>query len=377
MNRAPGLSEPEYYSFRLLSEVEGIGAVKIKNLYAYFSSFSEVFTAAMETLIKVEGISRELAARIKKKELNNEELKNRIAFESHKLLVLEGRCITLWDAEYPAFLKKIYDPPLAIFILGSITPADEKAIGIVGTRQPTHYGKQAAEQFAGDMVKAGWTIVSGLARGIDTVAHEAALKAGGRTIAVLGSGLDNIYPPENKKLAETIIKHGAIISEYPIGAQPDAINFPKRNRIISGLSKGVVIVETKTTGGALITAKYAMDQNREVYAVPGSIFSAYSEGTNMIIERSQAKLVRSAEDILEDFGESPAKRQKVKEREELRHSLNLFEQKLVSCLSDQPLSIDKLSQMTSFSISDCLVHLLSLEFKGMVRQLPGKMFVLE
>ncbi len=374
---SPGLSEQEYYWFRLLAEVEGIGAVKIKNLYSFFSSFSDVFTAPVETLVKVDGISRELACRILKKNPVNEELKNRIAFESHKLLVLEGRCITIWDAEYPEFLKKIYDPPLVIYVLGSILPEDEKAIGIVGTRQPTHYGRQAAELFATDLVKAGWTIISGLARGIDTVAHEAALKARGRTIAVLGSGLDNIYPAENKKLAEAIIKRGAIISEYHIGAQPDAINFPKRNRIISGLSKGVLIVETKITGGALITAKYASDQNREVYAVPGSIFSAYSEGTNMIIERCQAKLVRNAEDILEDFGESPAKRIKVKERDEIRHSLNLFEQKLLSCLSDQPVSIDKLSQITSFSISDCLVHLLSLEFKGLVRQLPGKMFILE
>lgn len=376
-NRATGLSEEEYFFFRLLSEVEGIGAIKIKNLHNSFSNFHSVFSASTDELMHVEGISHELARRIRQSPKSDAALSKKIAEEAHTLNSLNGRCLMFWEAEYPTPLKRIYDPPVALYILGELLPADELALGIVGTRQPTAYGRQAAGHFAKDLASAGWTIISGLARGIDTIAHESALKEGTRTIAVLGSGLDNIYPPENRNLAEAIIRNGAIISEYPIGVQPDAINFPKRNRIISGLSKGVLIVETKLTGGALITAKYATDQNREVYAVPGSIFSSFSEGTNMLIERSQAKLVRSAEDILEDFSPQPGVKQKPKPREEFVHTLNLFEQKLVSCLSDQPITIDKLSQMTSFSISDCLVHLLSLEFKGIVRQLPGKMFILE
>lgn len=372
-----GLNEESYFFFRLLSEIEGIGVVKIKNLYKYFTSFPAIFSASLKELTLVEGISPELASRIHGADKISQDLKKRITKESNTLFELGGRCVMIWDEEYPARLKKIYDPPIALYILGNIIKEDENSIGVVGTRQPSPYGKQSAEFFSKELVKSGWTVVSGLARGIDTAAHIGALKAGGRTIAVLGSGLDKVYPAENKKLADAIVKNGAVITEYPIGTKPDAGNFPKRNRIISGLSRGVLIVETKVSGGALITARYAIDQNREVYAVPGSVFYAGAEGGNLIIKKSEAKLVSKVSDILEDFGDVPMMQGKAKEAPKVHHNLNLFEQKIVKCLSEQAISIDNIAHMTSFSVSDCLVNLLQLEFKGIVKQLPGKMFILE
>ncbi len=372
-----GLVNREYYAFRLLAEVEGIGAVKIKSLYTAFSSLEPIFSASIQELSNIDGITHELAFRVKRKFTEETDLLAKLEKEFIKLSSLGGRCITLWDDEYPPMLKKIYDPPLALYILGEIIPQDEKGIGIVGTRLPTSYGRQAAEKFSKELSEAGWTIISGMARGIDTAAHEAALRARGRTIAVLGSGLDKIYPAENKGLSDAIVRNGAVITEYPIGTGPDGVNFPKRNRIISGLSKGVLIVEAKNTGGALITAKYAADQNREVFAVPGSIFSPNSDGTNLIIKRCEAKPVSRTSDIQEEFGEEQKSIAQKKQKEAVAQNLNLFEQKIVSCLSEHPVAIDKLAHLTLFSISDCLVYLLMLEFKGVVRQLPGKMFILE
>jgi len=198
----------------------------------------------------------------------------------------------------------------------------------------------------------------------------------GRTIAVLGSGVDVIYPSENKNLSEDILKNGALISEFPIGTIPDAPNFPKRNRIISGLSRGVVVVETGLTGGAMITAKLALDQGREVFAVPGNIGVRQSEGTLALIQRGEAKLVINTNDILVEIGAQKAKHNESAEREKMLNSLNLFEQKLMQVLSQEPMQIDIIANVTSLSVSDCLVYLLSLEFKGLIQQLPGKMFVI-
>jgi len=218
------------------------------------------------------------------------------------------------------------------------------------------------------------TVTSGMARGIDTIAHKGALSKNGRTVAILGSGLDVIYPDENKPLFEMICENGAVISEYPLGTKPDAQNFPKRNRIISGLSIGTVIIESRLTGGAIQTAALALEQNREVFAVPGNLGVVQSEGTNSLIQKGEAKLITNAEDI---FVELNLKIQPEigKNIPKPKIELNFFEQNLLELLNDQPKHIDKISIEAKMSAADCLVHLLSLEFRDLVRQLPGKNFV--
>jgi DNA processing protein len=214
-----------------------------------------------------------------------------------------------------------------------------------------------------------------MARGIDSISHRASLINNGRTIAVIGSGLDRIYPPENKKLFDEIAEKGLIISEYEPGTGPDAVNFPKRNRIISGLSLGCILIETGITGGGMQTAALALDQNREVFAVPGCIGIKQSEGTNLLIKKGEARLITNAEDVLLDLA---LKLKPVigKNIPRVHQDLNLFEQKIIDSLKNEPLQIDKISLITGISTSDCLVNLLSLEFKGAVKQLPGKVFAI-
>jgi len=214
-----------------------------------------------------------------------------------------------------------------------------------------------------------------MARGIDSIAHKATLKAGKRTIAIIGSGLDVIYPPENKKLFDEISENGLIISEYELGMKPNAENFPKRNRIISGLSLGCIVVETGIAGGAMQTASFALDQNREVFAVPGNLNVKQSEGTNLLIQRGEAKLIRNSEDVLLEL-ELKLKPIIGKNIQKPKIEMNLFEEKIISVLKNEPVQIDVIALSTNLNTSDCLVHLLSLEFKGLVKQLPGKMFAL-
>ena len=285
--------------------------------------------------------------------------------------------VTFWDAEYPDPLKRIYDPPPFLFMNGALRPQDAAAIAVVGTRNPTAYGTHVAQRFAADLAGKGLTVVSGLARGIDTVAHWAALRAGGRTAAIIGSGIDVIYPTENADLARRLANQGALISEFTMGAKPDAVNFPQRNRIISGMSLGTVVIETGVEGGAMITARSALDQNREVFAVPSPLSPAGRSGTNLLIREGSATLVESIDDILQEL--APKLTGLIPD---LPHAprlplppLTLFEQKLFDVLDDHPQHIDLVAEHSGFSTAEALVHLLSLEFKGAVRQLPGKLFL--
>lgn len=360
--------------YSLLS-VEGVGPGKIRNLLSKFRSTDKILAANYNSLIEVEGISTNLARRIQK--INNQRLKIKdgVEAELEKLEKLGGRIITVWDEEFPSLLKKIFDPPLMLQIKGEILKKDDYSIAMVGTRQPTNYGKIQAEKFATDLVRQNITTVSGMARGIDSIVHKVSLKNGGRTIAVIGSGLDVIYPPENKKLFEQIAEKGAVISEFPLGTKPDAPNFPKRNRLISGLSLGCIIIETGIAGGAMQTASFALDQNREVFALPGNVGVKQSDGTNLLIQKGEAELVRSAEDVLIEL-ELKLKPVLGKNIPKQQVDLNLFEEKLLNILDSEALQIDKIAAEAKLSTSDCLVHLLSLEFKGMIKQLPGKMFAL-
>ncbi len=359
----------------LLLSVERIGPTKLRGLLNKFKKIENILSANVRDIASVDGIGLNLAERIQRINFNREIVKNKTRFEIEKLKKLNGEITTIWDREYPSLLKKIYDPPLIIYTIGKFAEEDKNSISIVGTRNPTNYGKIQAERITQELAKQGITIVSGLARGIDSVAHRTALKTDGRTIAIIGSGLDVIYPPENRKLFYDISKHGVIVSEFSLGRKPDAQNFPRRNRIISGLSLGTVVIETGLPGGALQTASFALDQNREVFAVPGNLGTKQSEGTNKLIQKGEAKLVTNSEDILVELKlkiHPPVNKRSTKSKIEL----NLFEEKILDSLQTQQLHIDKIASQTKISTSDCLVHLLSLEFKGMVKQLPGKTFAL-
>jgi DNA processing protein len=359
----------------LLLSVEGIGPGKLRNLLAKFRTTKNILHADYQSLLNVEGISTNLARRIRKAAQGKEEIERFTEKELKNIEKLGGKLITIWDKEYPALLKKIYDPPILFYILGELTESDQFAIAVVGTRQPTNYGKIQAERISADLAKQRITIISGMARGIDSIAHNAAIKSGGRTIAVVGSGLDVIYPAENRKLFEKIAETGAVVSEFTLGTKPDAQNFPRRNRIISGLSLGVIVIETGATGGAMQTAAFALDQNREVFALPGNVGVRQSDGTNLLIQKSEAELITSAEDVINEL-ELKLKPVLGKNIPKQQVDLSLFEEKIINVMNSEPLHIDKIASSANLSTSDCLVNLLSLEFKGLVKQLPGKMFAL-
>ncbi len=362
-------------NINLLLSVDGIGPGKIRNLLSKFKTTDKILSADFQSLMQVDGISTNLAKRIHRVHLDKNEWMEKTEEELSKIKKLGGNVVTVWDSDFPFLLKKIYDPPLMLFTLGEFKEEDNYSIAVVGTRMPTAYGKIQAEKFASDLSAQGITIVSGLARGIDSIAHNSALKNNGRTIAVIGSGLDVIYPPENKKLFEQIAKNGLIISEFNLGTKPDAQNFPKRNRIISGLSLGTLVVETGKTGGALQTASLSLDQNREVFAIPGNLGVKQSEGTNLLIQKGEAQIVFSSEDILVAL-ELKLKPILGKNIPKPQIELNLFEEKIIGVLSNEPIQIDKIAALTKLSTSECLVNLLSLEFKGVVKQFAGKTFAL-
>jgi DNA processing protein len=289
------------------------------------------------------------------------------------LLVRHGiRAVTLSDSTYPALLKEIDDYPPVLYVRGEFAPVDDWSLAIVGTRRATVYGRQVAEEMAADLSRTGITVVSGLARGIDTVAHRTAWEAGGRTIAVLACGLDMVYPPENLRLAQQIIQHGALVSEYPVGTQPRSEYFPRRNRIMSGLSLGVLIVEGDLRSGAMITARQALDQNREVFAVPGSIMAPGARGPNSLIQRGEAKLVSRVEDILEELNLTM-----VVQHNEAKAALptDASESALLGLISRDPMHIDEIQRGSGLPISTVSSYLAMLELKGIVRQVGGMTYV--
>jgi DNA processing protein len=354
-----------------ISAIPGVGATRIRALVAHFKSTENIFNATKKQLTAVEGIDIKTAQSIKGYsdfDFGTQQL--------GKINQAGGDIIHFWDERYPENLKRIYDPPAFVFVKGTLVKQDKYAIAIVGTRLPSNYGKLVAEKIAKELAQKGLVIVSGLARGIDTISHWAAIQSGGRTIAVMGSGLDHIYPGENKKLAEKIIEQGALISEFPMGTGPDAVNFPRRNRIISGLALGTVVVEAGLKSGALLTANYALEQNREIFAVPGNINSPKSLGTNQII-KDGAKLISSSNDVLIEL--EPQLKHFLKEdeakRKDLPDDLTESENVLLKNLSNEPIHIDKLAKLIGKSTAETLSTLLPLEFKDLVKQLPGKLFV--
>jgi DNA processing protein len=282
------------------------------------------------------------------------------------------KVLTHHDADYPSRLKEIYDYPPLLYVRGSLLPEDEWCLAVVGTRRATVYGRQVAEEIVTDLAQNRITIVSGLARGIDSVAHHSALAAGGRSIAVFACGLDIVYPGENANLALQIMRQGALISEYPLGTRPKADNFPRRNRIMSGLSLGVLVVEAGETSGAMITAHMAVEQNREVFAVPGSILSPASRGTNHLIQEG-AKLVRDCADILEELNLTAVARQL--EMKEIIPASDT-ESLLLKQLSAEPTHIDEVCRSSGLAASTVSSTLAMMELKGLVKQVGAMNYVL-
>lgn len=281
--------------------------------------------------------------------------------------------LTYHDEMYPRRLKEIYDYPPILYVKGSLLPEDEWCLAVVGTRRATIYGKQVTQEMVTDLARSKITIVSGLAKGIDTIAHRAALEAGGRTIAVLACGLDIVYPAENYNLARDIVEKGALISEYPLGAKPHAENFPRRNRILSGLSMGVLVTEADEDSGAMITARDALEQDREVFAVPGSILSPASRGTNRIIQAGEAKLVHKYTDILEELNLTTVTRQ-IEMSEILPETET--EIVLIKQLSAEPVHIDELCLKSGLPAATVSSALAMMELKGMIKQVGTMNYVL-
>ncbi|MFA5114340.1 MAG: DNA-processing protein DprA [Candidatus Margulisiibacteriota bacterium] len=337
-----------------LNKVEGLGPVKLRRLleqYAYPRTICETFNYPV----------------------------GEIAAELENLKRLNARAITLDDRAYPQQLKNIHDPPPILYVKGRLMESDRKALAIVGTRRPTRYGLEMAERFAGQLAGLGITIVSGLALGIDSAAHRGALKAGGRTIAVLGSGIDQVYPASNRELANEIEKHGALVTEFPVGQKPDTWTFPQRNRIISGLSLGVIMVEGHYDSGAMITAKEALDQGREVFAVPGNISLEQSKGPHWLIKQG-AKLVEDIQDVLDELNiQLPTSNIQTKQQisnDNNIQALSPEEKKIMACLSFEPKHLDAIALESELPVQQSSSLIMMLELKKVVRQLPGKLFIL-
>jgi DNA processing protein len=343
----------------------------IEYLIEYFKDITLLWTAPAKEIMNMEGLKYEIKNKLIS--YRNEDYLEKIL---DKIKKLDVEIITVLDEDYPERLRNIDDSPALIYTKGKFKDEDNLSLAIVGSRKATSYGKWASEKISGELAKIGVTIVSGLARGIDTEAHKGALKEGGRTIAVLGSGINEIYPKNNEKLFYEIENSGAVISEFPIDTKPFSHNFPQRNRIISGLSLGVIIVEAGERSGSLITANFAADQGREVFAVPGNINSIFSRGTNRLI-KDGAKIVMDIDDILEEISELKEKVIKVSKKGEIDFSkLEENEAKILKCIVEKPVYCNDIVYITGLDISTVNSVLTALQLKGMIRELGGKIFTL-
>lgn len=358
-----------------LSFIKDVGPITIKRLLSVFHSPERILRATFNELRDVDNISE-----LRAKKIHEFDEWQRVEQELDAIKDSTIRIIKYTDPDYPENLRQIEDSPILLYVNGSLVKEDKYAVAIVGSRNMTLYGKKITEAIASELASYGLTIVSGMARGIDTVSHTSALKAGGRSIAVLGSGLDNPYPPENIKLFESLSNNGCVISEFPLGTPPNKENFPKRNRLISGLSLGVIVVEAAINSGALITANYALEQNREVFAIPGNISSRNSEGTNTLIKKG-AKLVQKVDDILEEItphlkGLLCSAKNSGGTFSENPHGLEITDEEKAICniLDSEPKHIDLIARETNIQPARLLGLLLSLELKGIVKQEEGKRF---
>ncbi|MFH1031322.1 MAG: DNA-processing protein DprA [Chloroflexota bacterium] len=348
------------------SLIPGIGRVRLSQLESHFGNLEEAWKAGTADLKQCGLDSGSVRA------VNAYRPKISLETEMEKLERSGVKIATYHKADYPARLKEIYDYPPVLYIRGSLLPQDEWCIAVVGTRRASVYGRQVTEEIVADLARSKITVASGLAKGIDSIAHNTALEAGGRSLAVFACGLDIVYPAENANLARRVMEQGALISEYPLGSKPKPENFPRRNRILSGLSLGVLVIEAGETSGALITASLALEQNREVFAVPGSILSPASIGTNRLIQEG-AKLVRDYKDILEELNLMTAAHQI--EIKEIIPPTDT-ESQLLKRLSAEPTHIDEVCRSSGLSMPTVSSTLAMMELKGLVKQVGAMNYVL-
>jgi len=379
----PQLNSLDIEKWLKLIRADGVGPATFCKLTKYFGSPDRALGASASQLAKIDGIGFKTAERI---------AATRDKFDVTTELELADKfgvwIINIQDKRYPPVLKQIYDPPPVLYVKGSLSRQDNLAISIVGTRRCSLYGQEQASRLAHLLSSAGFTIISGMARGIDTAAHHGALSANGRTIAVQGCGLANIFPPENKKLFELIAESGDCVSELPLQYEPLSENFPPRNRIIAGLSLGTIVIEAGLNSGALITAKAALENNREVMAVPGKIDSPASKGSHQLIKQG-AKLIESVEDVMEALGyigeqlqsHVSAAAQKASERIEAplfdasQFNLSSDEKMIYDCLDKEPLHVEQIIADTNLPPGSINAGLISLRLKGLIKQLPGNLFL--
>ena len=356
----------------LLALTPGIGPRLRKSLLDHFGSAAAAVSASARELCDVPGIGRKLSENIVQ-----ERSRVDVRAELERCRASGVRIVAESGEGYPEVLRKIHDPPGVLFVRGEVLPSDGLAVAIVGTRHATQYGVTQGERLAAGLARAGYTIVSGLARGIDAVAHRGALKAGGRTLAVLGSGVLNIYPPEHEQLAAEVIAKGALLSENPPDSPPLPGAFPQRNRIVTGLALGVIVVEAADRSGALISARHAMEQGREVFAVPGRVDSRMSRGCHQLI-RDGAKLVETVDDVLEELGPlatpTPLAGQSA-DQPPIRHpaelQLNEPEQAVLAAIHDEPQTIDEVVVTSGLPVQNVLSTISALEMRRLIRRLGG------
>lgn len=358
-----------------LKSVPGIGNLLFKRLYDRFERPENVFSASFKELLHVEGMTRRLAGAIA-----SYRIPDSVEADLERVRQKGIRVITLADREYPQLLRQIPDPPPFLYIYGTLSPTGP-SIAIVGSRNATGYGLATARRLSTDLAALGLTVVSGMAVGIDTAAHEGALRAGGKTIAILGSGLLRIYPRQNLKLAQQIAENGAVATEFATLTEPNAHNFPARNRIISGMCLGTVVVEASRKSGSLITARLALDQNREVFAVPGNVTSFKSMGTHSLIKKG-AKLVVDVDDIMEEIAHGLQARpghDRSAAVPDAKSTIALTpdESQVLDLLEPYPVHIDELVRRSALATGKLSGVLLQLELKGLVEQAPGKLFNLK
>ncbi len=356
-----------------LNLVEHVGPVRVRQLLDHFGDAPAILRASRAQLLQVRGIGEDTANAIA-----NWEKTVDLAGELQRVRDFGCRVLTPADAEYPELLRQIYDPPIALYVKGALTDRDKNAVAMVGSRRTTHYGQETARKLAYQLAYTGVTVVSGGARGIDTAAHQGALSAKGRTVAVLGTGINLVFPPENAELFERIAANGAVITQFPFNRPADKQTFPIRNRIVAGMTLGTVVVEADLNSGALITAGMANDYGRQLFAVPGRVDSPQSKGCHDLIKKG-AKLCESAEDILSEFEYlfPPANRPPTPADTGTLPALELsaHEQTVFALLDTEEKSVDEVIRGSGLPASAVSVALFSLEMKRLVKQLPGKLFV--
>jgi len=363
----------------ILNMISGIGSARLEALLARFNSPASVFQASLRELESIHRIGPSVAEKI----LN---WKEDVDFEKEMTLAERGgvKIITRLDPEFPEILKEIYDPPICLYVRGELPDLNQRSVAIVGSRRMSNYGRRMARHFAESAAYADWTVISGLAYGIDAVAHQACLDAGGKTVAVLGGGLARIHPQEHIPLARDIINSGAVISEFPMEFPPSRQSFPRRNRIVSGLSQAVLVVEAGVSSGALITANIALEQNRNLYAVPGQADQPQAKGCHLLI-KDGAKLTETFEDIMEDseflpgfcFPSSRKSRTEASQETEAEYeACSEEEQKILKVLADGDCPIDSIAIQTNLPAGALLSTLMKLEMKKRIKQLPGRHYTI-